>query len=93
MVKFRSHRSHSGSRDSQDQKGYNCYQGCRESLSVGVMVRFKCHRQVEGSGATESEVTFRVKGGGPGQDLQYGSEAHNLGQESQSDSEGQGPED
>lgn len=57
------------------------------------MVRFKCHRQVEGSGATESEVTFRVKGGGPGQDSQYGSEAHNLGQESQSDSEGQGPED
>lgn len=67
------------------------YQGCRECLSAGVMVTVKCHSQVEGSWVTELDVTFRVKFHGPDQELQYGSRAHNLGQESQSDSGGHGP--
>lgn len=55
------------------------------------MVTVKCHSQVEGSWVTELDVTFRVKFHGPDQELQYGSRAHNLGQESQSDSGGHGP--
>lgn len=89
-VRFRGHKSHSGSRDSQDQKGYNCHQGCSEGLSAGVMVRVKCHSQVKGSWVTESDVTFRVKVHGPDQELQYGSGDYSLSQESQSDSGGPG---
>lgn len=57
------------------------------------MVGVRCHSPVEGSWITEPEVTFRVKVHGPDQELQYGSGAHNLGQESQSDSGIHGPGD